>query len=122
MIRKKKKNGFIDSEAIYIDGEVHSESFNENKCSDEIDDSIDNTPQPDKNNVSFYRQINNRFLKQTKNPQNAIFEQDCLLCETGDLQPELYDPVSRNLVVFDRFEGSEKHVERFKKDLEKVWR
>ena len=65
-------------------------------------------------NISFYREINNmnRFPNQSKNPQNAIFEQDYPLCETGDLQPELCDPISRNLVVFDRFESYEKYVER----------
>ena len=39
------------------------------------------------------------------------------MCEIGDSQPELFDPVSRNLVVFDRFEGSKEQVDRFKKTL-----
>ena len=94
--------------------EASLEFGNENE---EIDSLIDNAPQPDENDVSFYREINNRFLNQTKNLQNAIFEQDDLLCEIGDSQPELFDPVSRNLVVFDRFEGSEEQVDRFKKTL-----
>ena len=94
--------------------EASLEFGNENE---EIDSLIDNAPQPDENDVSFYREINNRFLNQTKNLQNAIFEQDDLLCEIGDSQPELFDPVSRNLVVFDRFEGSKEQVDRFKKTL-----
>ena len=94
--------------------ETSVESYNENEDTDEIDDFIDSMLQSDENDISFYREINNmnRFPNQSKNPQNAIFEQDYPLCETGDLQPELCDPISRNLVVFDRFESYEKYVER----------
>ena len=75
------------------------------------------TPQPDKNDLNFYREMNNKFQNQTKNPQLAIFEQDYSLWETDDQQPELYDPISRNLVIFDKFDGSEKYIDRFKKTL-----
>ena len=61
--------------------------------------------------------MNNRFQNQTKNPQQGLFEQDHSLCETDDQQTELYDPVSRNLVAFDKCGGSEKYVDRFKKTL-----
>ena len=108
----------LDDGTIDENNETRRET-NENEDTDEIDNFIDNTPQSDENDVSFYREINNmnRFPNQTKKPQNASFEQDYPLCETGDLQPELYDPISRNLVVFDRIEGSEKYVERFKKTM-----
>ena len=92
---------------------LDDETFSENS---EIDDNlIHGTPQPDKNDLMFYREMNNKFQNQTKNPQQAIFEQDYSLCEADDQQPELYDPVSRNLVVFDKFDDSEKYVDRLKR-------
>ena len=57
------------------------------------------------------------FKKKKKNRQQANFEQDYSFCKTDDRQPELYDPASRNLVVFDKFDDSAKYVDRFKKTL-----
>lgn len=46
-----------------------------------------------------------------------VFENDYSLHETEDVQPELYDPVSRDLVTFDTFSSFEKSVEKLKKTL-----
>ena len=108
---------FIEDMAIDDNETLSEASLEFDNEKEEIDNLTDNTPQPDENDVNFYREINNRFLNQSKNPQNAIFEQDDRLCEIGDSQPKLYDPVSRSLVVFDRFEDSKKQVDRFKKTL-----
>ena len=42
---------------------------------------------------------------------NVIF--DHFLYKTEDIQPELHDPISRNLVFFDKFVSFEKSVEKF---------
>ena len=94
---------------------LDDETFSENNEID--DDLIDYTPQPDENDWSIYRKMNNKFLNQTKNRQQVIFEQDYSFCKTDYGQPELYDPASRNLVVFDKFDDSAKYVDRFKKNL-----
>ena len=96
---------FTGNEAIVSGDEMSldDKTFSENS---EID-----------NDLIHDREMNNRFQNQTKNPQQGLFEQDYSLCETDDQQPEWYDPVSRNLVAFDKCDGSEKYVDRFKKTL-----
>ena len=58
---------------------VFSDDEEEEKTRDELDDFIDNGPQPEEN-VSFYRQLNpeniedySRFNGQTRNPVEAIY-------------------------------------------------
>ena len=96
---------FTGNEAIVSGDEMSldDKTFSENS---EID-----------NDLIDDREMNNRFQNQTKNPQQGLFEQDYSLCETDDQQPEWYDSVSRNLVAFDKCDGSEKYVDRFKKTL-----
>ena len=107
---------FIESEAVVDDYKLSfSDSENEEMIDDNNDDFIDNRPQFE--DESFYRQIGNQFANQNKNLKEAIFEQNYLLYETDAMQPALYNPVSRDLVTFDNFEGSDKSLQRFKKTL-----
>ena len=86
----------------------------------EINNFIDDTP-IDEEDVSFYRKRNPlnvndypAFNGQTRDPLAAIYE-DYELFYGGDLQPELYAPEHRNSVTFDKFEGFENSIKRFKK-------
>ena len=86
----------------------------------EINNFIDDNP-IDKEDVSFYRERNPlnvndypAFNGQTRDPLAAIYE-DYELFYGGDLQPELYAPEHRNSVTFDKFEGFENSIKRFKK-------
>lgn len=109
---------FIEIEAV-VDNDQHlfSDGQKEEKITDELDDLIDNSFQPDEG-VSFYRQLdNNQFHNQIKNLHDDVFENNYSLHETEDVQPELYDPVSRDLVTFDTFSSFEKSVEKLKKTL-----
>ena len=82
---------FIENEARVSGDEMNldDETFSENSEID--DDLIDDIPHPDENDLSFYREMNNKFQNQTKNPQQVIFEEDYSLSKTDDQQPELYD-------------------------------
>ena len=85
---------------------------------------IDNGPQPDED-VSFYRQLDPtnlddypKFHGQIRNPIKAIYEDDTPFYGHEDQQPELYAPEDRESVFFfDKFEGFEKSIEKFKKAL-----
>ena len=86
----------------------------------EINNFIDDNP-IDEEDVSFYRERNPlnvndypAFNGQTRDPLAAIYE-DYELFYGGDLQPELYAPEHRNSVTFDKFEGFENSIKRFKK-------
>ena len=100
--------------------QLFSDGEEEKKVTDELVSFIDNSSKPDEGK-SFYSQIgNNHFKFQTRNSQDSIFECDYFLYESQEVQPELYYLVSRNLVVFGKFVGFEKHVKKFKKTLKKV--
>lgn len=88
----------------------------------EINNFIDDTP-IDEEDVSFYRERNplnvndyHAFNGQTRDPLAANYE-DYELFYGGDLQPELYVPEHRNSATFDKFEGFENSIKRFKKTL-----
>ena len=85
----------------------------------EINNFIDDNP-IDEEDVRFYRERNPlnvndypAFNGQTRDPLAAIYE-DYELFYGGDLQPELYAPEHRNSVTFDKFEGFENSIKRFK--------
>ena len=80
-------------------------------------------PQPEED-VSFYRQLNpeniedySRFNGQTRNPVEAIYQDDTPFYGCEDQQSELYAPEDRESVSFDKFEGYDKSIEKFKKSL-----
>ena len=93
------------------------------KTTDELDDFIDDSTQPQED-VSFYKQLdpNNienypKFHGQTRNPIEAIYEDDESFYGHEDQQPELYAPEGRKHVSFDKFKGFERSIEKFKKTL-----
>ena len=95
----------------------------EEKITNELDDFIDNGPHPDED-VSFYRQLDPtnlqnypKFHGQTQNPIKTICEYDTPFYDLEDQQPELYAPEDRQSVSFDKFEGFEKYIKKFKKIL-----
>ena len=75
--------------------------------------------------VSFYRTLDpenidhyNKFPNQTRNPRDAVYEDDEMFFGTEDTQPELFAPENRDDVEFDKFEGFEKSVKKFKDTLQ----
>ena len=73
--------------------------------------------------VIFYRQLNPldindypKFNGQVRNPIEAIYSDDKSYFGEAE-QPELFAPENRDNVTFDKFEGYEKSVEKFKKTL-----
>ena len=102
---------------------VFSDDEEEEKITDELDDFIDNEPQPEED-ISFYRQLDPenidnypKFNSTTRNPINAIYEDDFPFYGHEDQQPELYALKDRKSISFDKFEGFEKHIIKFKKTL-----
>ena len=82
----------------------------------------DNTQQKEK--VSFYRERDPSNIKdypkfhgQVRDPIEAIQEENIPFYGHEDQQPELYASEDREHVSFDKFEGFEKSVEKFKKTL-----
>ena len=72
---------FISNEAVE-DGLLVSSDNKEEKIADELEDFIDNDPQPDED-VSFYKQLDptnlddySKFYGQTRNPIKVIYEDD----------------------------------------------
>ena len=70
----------------------------EEKITNELDDFIDNGPQPDED-VRFYRQLDPtnlqnylKFYGQTQNPIKTIYEDDTPFYDHEDQQPERYAP------------------------------
>ena len=102
---------------------VSSEDEKKDKITDELDDFIDNSCQPDED-VRFYRQLDPlnvndypKFLDTARNPLDAIFEDDTSYYGNDNVQRELYAPKNRNFVIFGKFTGFEKSTEKFKKTL-----
>ena len=114
---------FLSLEADKENGNFLMFSDNEEeKVTDELDNFIDDTPIEE--DVSFYwgknpLDINDypRFNGQVRNPSEAIYADDELNFGCEDEQLELYAIEKRDEVTFDKFEGFEKSIERFKKTL-----
>ena len=115
---------FIEFEASEENNQplVFSDDEDENIL-DKIDNFIDDTDQQGEG-VSFYRQIDPeniedypKFLNSTKNPKEAVYEDKEPYFGEDNTQPELYDPEDRNFVDFDKFDGFEKSVKKFKGTL-----
>ena len=88
-----------------------SDNEEEEKITDELDDFIDNRPLA-KEDISFYRQldpenINNypKFNSTTRNPIDAICEDDVLFYGHEDRQPELYFPEDRESFLLTKLRG-----------------
>ena len=112
----------ISNEAAEDGPLVFSDNEDE-KIIDELDDFIDNVPQPEKD-VSFYRQLDPvnlddypKFRGQTRDPIEVTYEDNTPFYGHEDKQSELYAPENRESVSFDKVEGSEKSIEKFTKAL-----
>ena len=75
--------------------------------------------------VSFYRTLDpenidhyNKFPNQTRNPRDAVYEDDEMFFGTEDTQPELFAPENREYVEFYKFERFEKSFKKFKDRLQ----
>ena len=86
-----------------------------------INNFIDDTP-IEEEDVIFYRERNPldvndylRFNGQTRNPLEAVYEDAEHYYGQEDSQPELYASEDRNSVTFDKFEGFENSIDKFKK-------
>ena len=53
-----------------------------------------------------------------RDPRFAVYEDDDMFFGTVDAQPELYAPENRERVEFDKFEGFEKSVKKYKGRLQ----
>ena len=85
---------------------------------------IDDSKQP-MEDISFYRTLGpenidhyNKFQNQTRNPMDTLYENDEIFFGTEDTQPELFAPKNRESVKFDKFQGFEKSVKKFKDTLQ----
>ena len=103
---------FIETEAVESNTEqplVFSDE-EEEKITDELDnDFIDKSEQPEYD-VSFYRQLDPlnidhypKVPNQTRNPLDAIFEDDTSYYGKKDIQPELYAIEDKDFVSFHKF-------------------
>ena len=113
---------FILNEAAEDRPLVFSDDEEEEKITDELDDFIDNGPQPEED-ISLYRQLDPenidnypKFNSTTCNPITASYEDNFpfMVMRTNSLNFTLQKIES---VSFDKFEGFEKHITKFKKTL-----
>ena len=68
----------------------------------------------DPENIDHY----NKFPNQTRNPRDAVYEDDEMFFGTEETQPELFAPENREYVEFYKFEGFENSVKKFKDRLQ----
>ena len=115
---------FIQFEAI--DGSQQNETidFSDDEKTDQDENFIDGSKQP-MEDVSFYRKLDpenidhyNKFPNQTRDHRAAVYEDDEMFFGTDDTQPELFTPENGECVEFDKFEGFEKSVKKFKDTLQ----
>ena len=115
---------FIESEASEEINQplVFSDDEDEN-IPDKMDNFIDDTDQQGEG-VSFYRQLHPeniedylKFSNKTKIPKGAVYEDQEPYFGEEDTQPKLYDPEDRNFMDFDKFDGFEKSLKKFKDAL-----
>ena len=79
---------------------------------DQMGDFTDDTDQW-REGVSFYRRLKREKLpNQTRNPEEAVYEDKGPFFGVENTQPELYNPMDREFVTFDKFKGFE-DIEKF---------
>ena len=84
---------------------------------DQMGDFIDDTDQQ-REGVNFYKRLKpKKFPNQIRNPENAVYEDDDPFFGIEDTQPELYNPMDREFVTFDKFKGFKSSVKKFKMTL-----
>ena len=119
---------FIQFEAIdkSQQNEISFSNNDDDEKTEQDEGFIDDT-EPLMKVVSFYRtfgpeNINqyNKLPNQTRNPKDAAYEDSEMFFGTEDTQPELFAPGNREYVEFDKFEGFEKSVKKFKDTLQNL--
>ena len=116
---------FIQFEAIdeSQQNEINFSDNDDDGKTEQDEDFIDDTEQP-MEDLSFYRTFDhenidqyNKFPNQTRDPKDAVYEDDGMFFGTEDTQPELFAPENSEHIEFDKFEGFGKSVKRFKDTL-----
>ena len=117
---------FIQFEAIdeSQQNEINFSDNDDDEKTEQNENFIDDSEQPmedksfsrtfDPENIDQY----NKFSNQTRSPKDAVYEDDGMFFGTEDTQPELFAPEDRERVEFDKFEGFEKSVKKFKDTLQ----
>ena len=117
---------FIQFEAIdeSQQNEINFSDNDDDEKTEQNENFIDDSEQPmedesfsrtfDPENIDQY----NKFSNQTRSPKDAVYEDDEMFFGTEDTQPELFAPEDRERVEFDKFEGFEKSVKKFKDTLQ----
>ena len=115
---------FIQFEAIDESQQNEIIDFSDDEKTDQDENFINDSEQP-MEDVSFYRKLDpenidhyNKFPNQTRGPRAAVYEDDEIFFRTEDTQPELFSAENRECVEFDKFEGFEKYVKKFKDTLQ----
>ena len=117
---------FIQFEAIdeSQQNEINFSDNDDDGKTEQDEDFIDDTEQP-MEDLSFYRTFDhenidqyNKFPNQTRDPKDAVYEDDGMFFGTEDTQPELFVPENSEHIEFDKFEGFGKSVKRFKDTLQ----
>ena len=77
--------------------------------------------------VSFYRKFDpenidhydtDKFTKKTRDPRVVVYKDNEMFFGTEDMQPELFAHENREDVEFDKFDGFEESVKKFKDTLQ----
>ena len=102
-----KQMEFISAEAEEDGPLVFSDDEEDEKTTDELVDFIDDSTQP-------------QFHGQTRDPIEAIYENNDPFYSHGDQQPELYAPEDRKHVSFDKFKDFDRSMEKFKNTLKNL--
>ena len=117
---------FIQFEAIdeSQQNEINFSDNDDDEKTEQNENFIDDSEQPmedesfsrtfDPENIDQY----NKFSNQTRSPKDAVYEDNEMFFGTEDTQPELFAPGDRERVEFDKFEGFEKSVKKFKDTLQ----
>ena len=104
---------FINFQAEVDDGNGDLErDFAENNEDGKF---TDDSQQEPSTSLSFDRRFHNQS-REIRDALNGRSDDNCKL-DTLDLQPEMYWEIDRSFVEFEKFDGYEKTVEKFKKSL-----
>ena len=103
-------------EMEYINFKAKDENANDNEevvfLDHEDENFIDDSGQEDSQPPRFYR-----FVNQTRDPVEAVNDDDGYKVDKPDLQPEMFYCIKRERVEFDEFDDSKKCAEKILKSL-----
>ena len=115
--------GFIEFEASQENQALVFSDDEDEITNDEMEDLIDEKDEQEED-LSFYIQLDpeniehyHKFPNQTRNPKEAVYEDNEPYFGNEDTRPELYDLNNREFVSFDKFKEFEKSIKKFKEAL-----